>query len=230
MNENQNKNLIYIVEDDEAIRELISYAVEGEGYNYKAFDNAIDMLAECKNTLPHLILLDIMLPNLDGVEALKKFRENFSASDTRIILVTAKNSEIHRIQGLDAGADDYVVKPFSVLELLARVRANLRKSGGSVNDIGELIAGNLKLCLNTRVVFSSENKIDLTHREFELLKFLMLNAGAVVDREKILQEVWGYEYTGESRTVDIHIKNLRQKLGDNGEKIESVRGIGYRIG
>lgn len=220
------KPLIYIVEDDENIRELVKYALSNEGFEVVAFENAEDMLAAAKSRLPRLIVLDIMLPGMDGLEALKEIRSDNKNVNIRVIMLTAKNGEINKVRGLDAGADDYLTKPFSVLELTARVRANLRKySVNLANDI--LSFSQIKLNLNTREVFTGDKKISLTLKEFELLKALMQSAGNVVERENLLLEVWGYGYIGETRTLDIHIKTLREKLGEYGDCIVTIRGVGY---
>jgi len=221
-----NKPLIYSAEDDDAIRELIEYAVKADGYEIKAFADADTLLLECGKRIPDLILLDIMMPKTDGISALKAFKEKYKAANTRIIMLTARVSEISKITGLDAGADDYITKPFSVLELMARIRANLRKKTISFED-GELKINTITLNQESRTVTVNGKQAALTHKEFELLRFLMLNAGNVVQRDKLLKDIWGYDYFGESRTVDIHMKNLRDKLGAEAEAIQSIRGVGY---
>jgi len=220
------KQLIYIAEDDESIKELISYAIVNEGYDVMAFSNADALLLECEKIVPDLMLLDIMMAGTDGIEALKIFRQKYKSAGTAIIMLTAKSSEINKIAGLDAGADDYITKPFSVLELMARIRANLRKKIALIEDT-KIKVNSIILNQESRIVLLEGNKITLTNKEFELLKFLMLSAGNVIDRELLLKEIWGYEYFGETRTIDIHMKNLREKLGIAGEAIQSVRGIGY---
>lgn len=219
-----NKYLIYSAEDDDTIRDLVVYAAKSEGFQIKAFTDAEGLLSECEKRMPDLIILDIMLPGMDGLDALKIFREKFKSSDTHIIMLTAKVSEINKVTGLDAGADDYITKPFSVLELMARIRANFRKKTAGT---GELKINSLVLNQEARIVRSKDKKINLTQKEFELLKFLMQNAGVVIEREALVREIWGHEYFGETRTVDIHIKNLRDKLGDESDTIQSVRGVGY---
>jgi len=218
--------LIYTAEDDDSIRELISYVVTNEGYAVKSFVNADDLLSECEKKIPDLILLDVMMPGTDGVEALKIFRQKYQSASTPIVMLTAKSSEINKITGLDAGADDYITKPFSVLELMARIRANLRKKVISISD-SEIKINSISLNQENRVVLLNDNKVSLTNKEFELLKFLMLNVGNVVNREVLLKEIWGYEYFGETRTIDIHMKNLREKLGTAANAIQSIRGVGY---
>ena len=217
---------IYSVEDDGPIRELIAYALKSEGYEVKSFADAESMLAEAALAMPDLILLDIMLPKMDGIEALKILRERYKSADFKVIMLTAKTSEINKVTGLDAGADDYITKPFSVLELTARIRANLRKRAAGL-DGGEIKMGPIALNQSGREATVDGAAVNLTAKEFELLKYLLLNAGTVVERDRLLKDIWGYEYFGESRTVDNHIKNLREKLGKGGELIEAVRGAGY---
>ncbi|MCL2176565.1 MAG: response regulator transcription factor [Firmicutes bacterium] len=224
------QRLIYLAEDDDTIRELIVYAASSEGYDIKAFSNADLLLRECEKQMPDLILLDIMMPGTDGITALKKIREREQGGEPHIILLTAKVTEINRIKGLDAGADDYITKPFSVLELMARIRASLRKkdkSSGVGIKSGKLEVNDIVLCLDTRSVSVSGRLVPLTLKEFELLKFLMQSVGVVVEREVIFKKVWGDEYFGETRTVDIHMKNLRGKLGEASSAIQSIRGVGY---
>jgi len=217
-------SVIYSVEDDESIRELISYALVNAGFQVVSFATAEEMLSAIEKEFPDLIILDIMLPGIDGIEALKQIREKNKS--VKVIMVTAKKAEHNKVQGLESGADDYITKPFSVLELVARVKAHLRnvtKSGG------DIVCGSLLVNPSARTVTSGGKAVTLTYKEFELLHALIKKAGTVVTREELLQEVWGYEYYGESRTVDIHIKNLRIKLGKGGDCIVSVRGVGYTV-
>ncbi|MCL2591793.1 MAG: response regulator transcription factor [Defluviitaleaceae bacterium] len=220
------KQLIYTAEDDDSIRELITYAITNEGYDVRAFSSADTLLQECEKLLPDLILLDIMMAGTDGIKALKDFRQKYKSASTSVIMLTAKASEMNKIAGLDAGADDYITKPFSVLELMARIRANLRKKSAVISS-SEIIVNSIVLNQESRVVLVENKKITLTNKEFELLKYLMLNVGNVVERDTLLKEIWGYEYFGETRTIDIHMKNLREKLGTSAEAIQSVRGVGY---
>lgn len=222
------KDIIYIVEDDESIRELIKYAIESEGYEATAFDCAEDMLVAIDQKLPALLILDIMLPGIDGIETLKIIREKYRSVEIKIIMLTAKNSEINKVTGLNSGADDYITKPFSVLELLARVKAHLRRYSVKI-DLNMLTFEGIKLNVNNRTVTADGNLVSLTNKEFEILNLLMKNVGSVLEREKLLESIWGYNYMGESRTVDIHIKNLRSKLGAYGDCIYNVRGIGYAL-
>ena len=225
-NAGMEKKLIYSVEDDDSIRELIAYALKSEGYEVRSFADAEGMLKAAAAALPELILLDIMLPGLNGIEALKILRERYKSAGVKVILLTAKASEINKVTGLDAGADDYITKPFSVLELTARIRANLRKTAAGL-DGNEIKIGAITLNQSGRTAAVEGKAVNLTAKEFELLRYLMLNAGAVVGRDRLLKDIWGYEYFGESRTVDNHIKNLREKLGEGGGLIEAVRGAGY---
>ncbi|MCL2556255.1 MAG: response regulator transcription factor [Firmicutes bacterium] len=220
------KQLIYIAEDDDSIRDLVSYAIANDGYAIVSFSSADALLIECEKQVPDLILLDIMMPSTDGLSALKIFRQKYKSANTKIIMLTAKASEVNKITGLDAGADDYITKPFSVLELLARIRANLRKKTAAIID-SEIKINSIILNQESRTVLVDDIKVMLTNKEFELLKFLMLNVGNVVKRDILLKEIWGYDYFGDTRTIDIHIKNLKAKLSGNADAIQSIRGIGY---
>jgi len=224
-----NPKLIHIVEDDASIANLLKIALTQAGYSVTVFSNGETMLDECKNKIPDLILLDIMIEgDLDGIEVLKSFRKTYGLNDTAIIMVSAKMQEADKVRGLELGADDYITKPFSVAELLARVKANLRKNQ-KAKKTDNLKIGALELQLEKRKFFLEGNDIKLTQKEFELLKMLAENAPAVVEREALLKTVWGYDYIGESRTVDIHIKNLKSKLGNFKDSILSERGIGYKL-
>ena len=218
-------HLIYSVEDDESIRELINYALESAGYKIMSFDNAELMLAEFDKRVPELIILDLMLPGMDGIEALKIIRRKNKSVKT--LILTAKTTEANKLVGLDSGADDYITKPFSVLELTARVKAHLRNSTPAKEERCALVIDGLTIDASSRSVLVDGKSINLTYKEFELLHMLMKNHDKVIERETFLKEIWGYEYYGESRTVDIHIKNLRAKLGRNGNHIVAIRSIGY---
>lgn len=222
------KQLLYIVEDDENIRELISYALRNEGFEIRAFEKGEDFLIAVKEQIPNLALLDIMLPDIDGIELLTRIRSEYKNFNIKVIMLTAKNSEINKVTGLNLGADDYITKPFSVLELIARVKANLRKYDIEVSDKTLSLKG-LKINVGSREVFIDGNKINLTYKEFELLKILMQNLNNVVSRETLLEQVWGYEYYGQTRTLDIHIKTLRAKLGNLSDCIVTVRGAGFML-
>lgn len=222
------KELIYSVEDDDNIRDLIKYTVEGAGYTIVCFSNGMDMLKAMKENIPNLILLDIMLPDLNGIEILKTIRNDYSNVDIKVIMLTVKSSEINVVTGLNLGADDYISKPFSVLELIARIKANLRKKDVKI-DSAELNFGKIKLIAKKRTVFVDGTNVILTQKEFDLLKLLMLNANNVVDRETMLSEVWGIDKAIETRTIDMHIKSIRQKLNLDKENIITIRGIGYKL-
>ncbi len=215
------------MEDDENIREIISDAFGGAGLNICAFEGANGLYKECEKELPSLFLLDIMLPGEDGISILKNIKGNNQYCDIPVIMLTAKGSEYDKIKGLDLGADDYVTKPFSVLELISRVKAVLRRTKKTQAEI--LKVGDIRIDEAKRAVFVGEEEITLTYKEFELLILLLKNKGIVLSRDKILQNVWGYEFEGESRTVDMHIKTLRQKLLGCGALVETVRGVGYKI-
>ncbi|MEI0531336.1 response regulator transcription factor [Brachyspira pilosicoli] len=222
------KELIYSVEDDDNIRDLIKYTVEEAGFNIECFANGKDMLEALKNNIPSLILLDIMLPDMEGTDILKIIRTDYAHLPIKVIMLTAKSSEINIVTGLNLGADDYIPKPFSVLELIARIKANLRKKDVRV-DTEELTFGEIKLIVKKRVVYVNDRQIPLTQKEFDLLKLLMENANNVVDREMMLEEVWGVEHSMETRTIDMHIKSIRQKLDLKKENIITIRGIGYKL-
>lgn len=223
---------IYIIEDDKNISELLEIALKTYGYNVFAFDNAENAIKNLNKNKPNLILCDMMLPGMDGIEAIRKIRTNESFKTTPIIMLTAKDSEVDKIKGLDSGADDYITKPFSVMELMARIRANIRKMEQFENtkvQKDEVILGDIKLNKSEREVFVKEKLIDLTFKEYELLKYLLENVNKPLSRENILNNVWGYDYLGETRTVDIHIKTIRKKILTAEDYIKTVRGIGYKI-
>lgn len=220
--------LIYVVDDESNIRELISCTLISFGYTVESFETAEGMLDACTARLPDLILLDIMLPGRSGTEALAQLKETPSFSHVPVILLTAKSAETDKVQGLDAGAEDYIVKPFGVLELSARVRTVLRRKMKLPS--GPIVYGELSLDADLHEVVRAGKKVDLTLKEFSLLKLLLENRGRVVPREELLSSVWGFEFEGESRTLDMHIKTLRKKIGDSVESpryITTVRGVGY---
>lgn len=221
--------MIYCVEDDRSIRELVIYALESIGYEAIGFDKAEPFYKELENKLPDLVLLDIMLPGEDGIKILKKLKASSKLRHIPVIMLTAKSAEYDKVLGLDSGADDYITKPFGIMEFLSRVKAVLRRSG-NVSNSSEISVGQLTMYIDKHVVIADGKEVALTFKEFELLKYLMENAGIVLTRDKLLEEVWGYEYEGETRTLDVHIRTLRQKLGEAGAIIETVRGVGYKIG
>jgi len=221
--------MIYCVEDDRSIRELIIYALKSNGYEAVGFDKAEPFYKELENKLPDLVLLDIMLPGEDGIEILKKLKASPKLRNIPVIILTAKSAEYDKVLGLDSGADDYITKPFGIMEFLSRVKAVLRRLG-NVSNPSELSVGRLTMYIDKHVVIADGKEVALTFKEFELLKYLMENTGIVLTRDKLLEEVWGYEYKGETRTLDVHIRTLRRKLGEAGAVIETVRGVGYKIG
>jgi len=219
---------IYIVEDDDNIRDMILYALTSAGFTAEGFSDGDEILNILEKSPPALLLLDIMLPGKDGISILKKIRESSKHQKLPVIMLTAKGSEYDRIKGLDLGADDYITKPFSVLEVISRVKAVLRRSEGEEKS-SLLKIGNITLHPDKRSVFSGDQEIILTFKEFELLQYLMLNKNIVLSRDKLLEEVWNFDFGGGSRTVDMHIRALRQKLGDSGKNIKTVHNVGYKI-
>lgn len=219
--------MIWCVDDDNAIRDIEVYTLETTGFKARGFTDGASMLEAIENGLPELIILDIMLPGEDGVEILRKLRSSPETKNIPVIMATAKGTEMDKIQSLDIGADDYLVKPFGVMEMVARVKAVLRRCERHEEE--ELWIGNLSLNEIKHSVIADGEKVTLTLKEFEILKLFMQNPGIVLSRDRLLSEVWGIDYTGETRTVDAHIKTLRQKLGESGKMIETVIGIGYRL-
>lgn len=223
--------MIYCVEDDSAIRELVVYTLHSTGFEaagYPAADSMFEALAQGGE--PELILLDIMMPGDDGLAALKKLRASVSTRNIPVILITAKTAEYDRVIGLDLGADDYIPKPFGMMELVARIKAVLRRVSKNT-DTGVLLRSGIVLDTKKHRVTAEGNDVELTLKEFKLLHLLMDNAGVVLTRDRLLSEVWGYDFDGETRTIDVHIRTLRQKIGDDSaELVETVRGVGYRFG
>ena len=219
--------MIYLVEDDESIRELVIYTLKSQGFEAKGFERPSLFWKELEKEHPSLLLLDVMLPEEDGISILKKLRVRPDTRKLPIIMLTARGSEYDTVIGLDSGADDYIPKPFRMMELISRIRALLRRS----EDHGaeEYQAGNLYVCPARHVVTVDNKKINLTLKEYEGLCLLLKNSGTVLSRTQLLNQVWGYEFDGESRTVDVHIRTLRQKLGTAGDLVETVRGVGYKI-
>lgn len=219
--------LIYCVEDDDSIRELICYALKSGGYQAEGFAESGDFWRRMEENAPRLVLLDIMLPGEDGMQLLHKMKNDAAQCNVPVIMLTAKTTELDKVAGLDAGADDYITKPFSVLELLSRVRAVLRRSqptGAETLSCGEVTMDPLR-----RTVTSCGHPVELTYKEFELLCYMMRNCDIVLSRTRLMENVWGFDFEGESRTVDMHIKTLRQKLGAGGSIIKTVRGVGYKV-
>lgn len=219
---------IYVVEDDKNIREIEMFALKNSGYAVEEFENAKSFFSRTMEKVPDLVLLDIMLPDMDGLEIVKKLRSRPDTVRVPIILVTAKTTELDKVKGLDIGADDYLTKPFGVMELISRVKALLRRSR-ALSDDKQLAIGDIALDSERREVHVGGDVCELTFKEFELLKLLMVNAGIVLHRDTIMSDVWGTDYEGESRTLDMHIKTLRQKLGEAGNMIKTVRNVGYKL-
>lgn len=220
---------IYIIEDDDNIRDLIRVTLESFGYLIEAFEIAEDALRRMEEEFPDLVIFDLMLPGMDGLTAVKRIRSWEKGAGLPIMILTAKDTELDKVMGLDSGADDYMTKPFGVLELSARVRSLLRRSSSTQKE-HILRSRELRLNTNTREVWYKNKPLELTFKEYELLKYLIDNNKRVVPREELLSKIWGYEYEGETRTLDMHIRFLRQKLEDDGgEYIKTVRGVGYRF-
>lgn len=220
--------MIFCVEDDRNIRELVVYTLSSTGMEAEGFEDGEVFFKALAERLPELILLDIMLPGEDGMAILKKLKNNKKTKDIPVIMVTAKGTEYDKVSGLDAGADDYVTKPFGMMELVSRIKAVLRRTKKK-EEIEVLKAGPIVLNEKKHEVLVDGAHVSLTLKEYEMLKRLMHNKGIVLTRDRLLEEIWGYDFDGETRTVDVHIRTLRQKLGKVGEEIETVRGVGYRI-
>ena len=219
---------IYIVEDDVNIREIEAFSLKNSGYTVEEFGSAKEFWSRIYEKVPDLIVLDVMLPDEDGLSIVKKLRQWAESRYVPIIMVPAKTTELDRVKGLDRGADDYLTKPFGVMELISRVKALLRRSMQN-HEIKQMKVGEIELNDEKRQVKVSGEPITLTYKEYELLKMLMSNTGIVLQREDIMVRIWGMDYEGESRTLDMHIKTLRHKLGDAGKKIRTVRNVGYQL-
>ena len=220
--------MIYCVEDETSIRELVVYTLQATGYEAQGFADGKAFWDALELKLPEMVLLDIMLPGEDGLQILKRLRANPRTADLPVIMVTAKGTEFDKVIGLDNGADDYIAKPFGMMELVSRVKALLRRTQRTSSAM--LACGNLVLNHDTHRVLVDGQEVVLTYKEFELLEYLLENRGLVLTRDKILDRVWGIAAEVETRTLDVHIRSLRQKLGAAGDLIETVRGVGYRIG
>lgn len=226
--------MIFCVEDDASIRKLIVYTLESTGFEAIGFEDGASFFEAVTEELPELVILDIMLPGMDGMEILSRMKQDERLEAIPVIMATAKGTEYDKVQGLDAGADDYLAKPFGMLELVSRVKAVLRRSQrnseanrNGVKDVIEL--NGISMDVKKHEISAGGEIIALTLKEFELLKRLLQNPDTVLTRENLLTEIWGYDYYGETRTVDVHVRTLRQKLGEYGDRIETVRGMGYRI-
>lgn len=219
--------LIYIVEDDTSIREIETIALKNSNYIVQAFENAADFYKQIEVMIPDLVLLDIMLPDEDGYEIVRKLRNNPHTSRVPVIMVSAKSTEIDMVKGLDDGADDYIKKPFSIMELLSRVKALLRRT--QKEEVHSMSVDKVTVDIDKHLVTSCGEPVELTFKEFQLLRYLMINEGVVLSRESIMQQVWDTDFEGETRTVDMHIKTLRQKLGEGSGIIRTIRNVGYVI-
>ena len=221
--------MIYLLEDDESIRSFVEYALNTSALESKGFEKPSDFWKGIGEEIPSLVILDVMLPEEDGLEVLKKLRNRSETKKVPVIMLTAKDSEYDKVIGLDSGADDYVSKPFGMMELISRIKALMRRTADETKK-DEYIVGGLYVCPSKHIVRANGNDVVLTYKEFELLCLLISNRGTVFNRDQILQRIWGFEFDGENRTVDVHIRTLRTKLGECGRLVETVRGIGYKIG
>ena len=221
--------MIYYLEDDDSIRELVVYTLSHSGLEAVGFASSPDFWRAMEEKRPSLVLLDIMLPGEDGIQVLRRLRENSQTKRLPVMMITAKGTEYDKVFGLDTGADDYMAKPFGMMELVARVKALLRRSEGPEEQKRYLL-GSLSVSTAEHEVKVDGELARLTYKEFELLCLLLKHRGLVLTRDQILSQIWGYEFDGESRTVDVHIRTLRHKLGRAGDYIETVRGVGYKIG
>lgn len=223
--------MIYMLEDDSGIKDFVIYALQNSGFKAAGFDIPSDFWKAVKKELPELVLLDIMLPEEDGLTILKKMRSAPETKNLPVIMLSAKGTEYDKVTGLDCGADDYIAKPFGTLELISRIKALLRRTQSEKNDVpSEISLGKLRIFPETHDVCADSRRISLTLKEYELLMALITNKNRVLSRDTLLRKVWGYDFTGESRTVDVHIRTLRSKLGDCGDIIRTVRGVGYKAG
>lgn len=221
-------SLIYIVEDDENIREIETFALKNSGYTVASFESAKNFYKKISEKVPDLVMLDIMLPDEDGLEIIRKLRNTQSTKKVPIIMVTAKGTEIDKVKALDIGCDDYMTKPFGVMELISRVKALIRRSS-DINKEEYIHLGDIFIDDRKRSVYEKNKLCEFTFKEYELLKLLISNVGTVMTREVIMQKVWGIDFEGESRTIDMHIKTIRKKLGESGTRIKTIRNVGYII-
>lgn len=221
--------MIYYVEDDDNIREVVVYTLKHSGFESKGFSSGKDFISICENEIPELILLDIMLPEIDGLTILKQIKSSTLLKNIPVIMVTAKTGELNTVIGLDSGADDYIQKPFSMLELVSRIKAVLRRTKNIEPKNFTKEFGKFFIDENKHLVQFENKDIDLTNKEFELLLYLVRNEDIVITRERLLEEVWGYSFSGDTRTIDVHVKSLRQKLMGAEEFIQTVRGVGYKF-
>lgn len=221
--------MIYLVEDDSSIRELVVYTLNSTGLEAQGFENPSKFWKAVEDKMPTLVMLDVMLPEESGIEILQKLRSDSKTEKLPVIMATAKTSEYDKINGLESGADDYIAKPFSMMEMVARVKALLRRVDYTSNET-DYTVDNLYVCPTKHIVKVDGEEVVLTLKEFEMLCLLLRNRGIVLTRDQLLNKVWGYSFDGESRTVDVHIRTLRQKLGTAGDVVKTIRGVGYKIG
>lgn len=222
--------MIYLLEDDDSIRDFVIYTLNSQGMEARGFVTPSSFWEAMAQTVPSLVLLDIMLPEEDGISVLKKLRASGRTQKLPVIMLTAKGTEYDKVLGLDAGADDYVAKPFGMMELISRIKAVLRRSKKNSVKIEDKIAlGHIVMDVKKHEVQADGQVVTLTLKEFELLKRMMKNPDIVLTRDQLLEDIWGYDFDGETRTVDVHVRTLRQKLGSAGEQIQTVRGVGYRM-
>lgn len=223
--------MIYMLEDDNGIRDFVLYALNNSGFEAAGFELPSELYAALSDNIPELLLLDVMLPEEDGIAVLKKLRAAPDTEKLPIILLTAKGTEFDKVLGLDSGADDYIAKPFGTMELISRIKALLRRSAPSSATTADILTiGRLSLNQDKHEVIADGGRISLTLKEYDMLCLMMKNNGRVFTRDELLSRIWGYDFSGESRTVDVHIRTLRSKLGTCGELIETIRGVGYKIG
>lgn len=223
--------MIYMLEDDNGIRDFVLYALNNSGFEAVGFELPSELYAALSDNIPELLLLDVMLPEEDGIAVLKKLRAAPDTEKLPIILLTAKGTEFDKVLGLDSGADDYIAKPFGTMELISRIKALLRRSAPSSATTADILTiGRLSLNQDKHEVIADGGRISLTLKEYDMLCLMMKNNGRVFTRDELLSRIWGYDFSGESRTVDVHIRTLRSKLGTCGELIETIRGVGYKIG
>lgn len=220
--------MIWCVEDDASIRDIEVYALQSVGFEAKGFENGTDFLQALKSEKPELVVLDIMLPGTDGIKLLTHLKNSREYADIPVVMATAKGTEYDKIQGLDSGADYYITKPFGVMEFISCIKAVLRRCPAKENN-NILSAGGLTLNLDERTVIVDGERVDLTYKEFEILRLFLSNPGTVFTRDMLFNEIWGMDYCGETRTVDMHIRTLRQKIGHYGDMIKTVRNVGYRM-
>ena len=220
-------NLIYIVEDDSSIRELEKYALLNSGFTVEGFDSSKELYNALGTNLPVLIILDIMLPGEDGLNILKKIRQTPNYKYIPVIMVTAKTSEIDAVKGLDMGADDYITKPFGVMELISRIKAVLRRT--QTQKVNTVSLDEITIDEERHIVYINGEQVELTYKEYEILKLLIINKGIVLTRDRLMENIWGYDFEQGNRTVDVHIQSLRKKLGPSGDHIKTIRHVGYKI-